>query len=103
MIPDKNKILEYAREHFSLGKTVLGVFVIFIVFIDENSCIQRIRYDAEINDLRRQIAAQNDTTDYYNRQIERIKTDRHTVEQIAREQYYMSKPNEDIYIIEPKK
>lgn len=103
MIPDKNKILEYARKHFSWGKTVLVVFVIFIVFIDENSCIQRIRYDAEINDLRRQIAAQNDTTDYYNRQIERIKTDRHTVEQIAREQYYMSKPNEDIYIIEPKK
>lgn len=100
---DKNKILEFVRNHFSLGKTVLVLFVIFIIFIDENSCIQRIRYDAEINDLRRQIAAQNDTTDYYNRQIERLKTDRNTVEQIAREQYYMSKPNEDIYIVEPRK
>lgn len=100
---DKNKILEFVRSHFSLGKTVLVLFVIFIIFIDENSCIQRIRYDAEINDLRRQIEAQNDTTDYYNRQIERLKTDRNTVEQIAREQYYMSKPNEDIYIVEPQK
>ena len=100
---DKVKILDYARKHFSWGKAVLVIFVIFIIFIDENSCIQRIRYDAEINDLRQQIAAQNDTTNYYNRQIERLKTDKNVVEQIAREQYYMSKPNEDIYIVEPKK
>ena len=90
-------------KHFSLGKAFLVVFVIFILFIDENSCIQRVRYDRQINDLRQQIAAQNDTTDYYNRQIERLKTDKNEVEQIAREQYYMSKPSEDIYIIEPKK
>lgn len=100
---DKDKALEFVRKHFSLGKAVLVVFVIFIVFIDENSCIQRIRYDAEINDLHRQIDAQNDTTDYYNRQIEKLKNDKNVVEQIAREQYYMSKPSEDIYIIKPKK
>lgn len=100
---EKNKILEYARKHFSPGKAVLVVFLIFILFIDENSCIQRIRYDGEINDLRQQIAAQNDTTDYYNSQIEKLRTDKNVVEQIAREQYYMSKPNEDIYIVEPKK
>lgn len=102
---DKKKIFEFVRKHFSLslGKAFLVVFVIFILFIDENSCIQRVRYDRQINDLRQQIAAQNDTTDYYNRQIERLKTDKNEVEQIAREQYYMSKPSEDIYIIEPKK
>ena len=100
---DKKKILEFVRKHFSLGKAFLVVFVIFILFIDENSCIQRVRYDRQINNLRQQIAAQNDTTDYYNRQIERLKTDKNVIEQIAREQYYMSKPSEDIYIIEPKK
>lgn len=100
---DKKKILEFVRKHFSLGKAFLVVFVIFILFIDENSCIQRVRYDRQINDLRQQIAAQNDTTDYYNQQIERLKTDKNVIEQIAREQYYMSKPSEDIYIVEPKK
>ena len=79
---DKKKIFEFVRKHFSLGKAFLVVFVIVILFIDENSCIQRVRYD---------------------RQIERLKTDKNEVEQIAREQYYMSKPSEDIYIIEPKK
>ena len=97
---DKNKILDFIRHRLSIGKLFLAVFVIFIIFIDENSCIQRIKYDNEINRLRQEIAAQNDTTDYYNRRIEELKSNKSVVEQIAREQYLMSKPNEDIYIIE---
>ena len=90
---DKNKVFSFIRNRISVGKLFLAIFIIFIIFIDENSCIQRIKYDAEINDLRKQIAAQNDTTEYYNRRIEELKT----------EQYLMSKPNEDIYLIENKK
>ena len=97
---DKNKILDFIRHRLSIGKLFLAVFVIFIIFIDENSCVQRIKYDNEINRLRQEIAAQNDTTDYYNRRIEELKSNKSVVEQIAREQYLMSKPNEDIYIIE---
>ena len=41
---------------------------------------------------------QNDTTEYYNRRIEELKTDKNIIEQVAREQYLMSKPNEDIYL-----
>lgn len=97
---DKAKIFAFVRKHFSIGKLFLALFVLFIVFIDENSCIQRIKYDATINELRQQIKEQNDTTEYYNRKIEELKSNKDMVEQIAREQYYMSKPNEDIYIIE---
>ena len=98
---DKNKVFSFIRNR--IGKLFLAIFIIFIIFIDENSCIQRIKYDAEINDLRKQIAAQNDTTEYYNRRIEELKTDKNIIEQVAREQYLMSKPNEDIYLIENKK
>ena len=76
MILDKNKVFSFIRNRIS---------------------------DAEINDLRKQIAAQNDTTEYYNRRIEELKTDKNIIEQVAREQYLMSKPNEDIYLIENKK
>ena len=94
---DKNKVFSFIRNRISVGKLFLAIF------IDEISCIQRIKYDAEINDLRKQIAAQNDTTEYYNRRIEELKTDKNIIEQVAREQYLMSKPNEDIYLIENKK
>ena len=53
--------------------------------------------------IRNRISAQNDTTEYYNRRIEELKTDKNIIEQVAREQYLMSKPNEDIYLIENKK
>lgn len=99
----QNKVFSFIRNRISVGKLFLAIFIIFIIFIDENSCIQRIKYDAEINDLRKQIAAQNDTTEYYNRRIEELKTDKNIIEQVAREQYLMSKPNEDIYLIENKK
>lgn len=101
---DKNKVFSFIRNRISVGKLFLAIFIIFIIFIDENKFrIQRIKYDAEINDLRKQIAAQNDTTEYYNRRIEELKTDKNIIEQVAREQYLMSKPNEDIYLIENKK
>ena len=64
-----------------------------IFYFRWDRCIQRIKYDAEINDLRKKIAAQNDTTEYYNRRIEELKTDKNIIEQVAREQYLMSKPN----------
>ena len=85
---DKNKVFSFIRNRISVGKLFLAIFIIFIIFIDENSCIQRIKYDAEINDLRK---------------IEELKTDKNIIEQVAREQYLMSKPNEDIYLIENKK
>ncbi len=83
---DKNKVFSFIRNRISVGKLFLAIFTIFIIFIDENSCIQRIKYDAEINDLRKQIAAQNDTS-----RIEELKTDKNIIEQVAREQYLMSK------------
>ena len=89
---DKNKVFSFIRNRISVGKLFLAIFIIFIIFID-----------AEINDLRKQIAAQNDTTEYYNRRIEELKTDKNIIEQVAREQYLMSKPSEDIYLIENKK
>ena len=46
---------------------------------------------------------QGTSTEYYNRRIEELKTDKNIIEQVAREQYLMSKPNEDIYLIENKK
>ena len=71
---DKNKVFSFIRNRISVGKLFLAIFIIFI-----------------------------DTTEYYNRRIEELKTDKNIIEQVAREQYLMSKPNEDIYLIENKK
>ncbi len=97
---DDNKWIVLLRERLSVGKVALFAFVVFIIFIDENSCIQQAKFDKEIDRLNEQIEAQNDTTEYYNRLVEKLQTSKELVEQTAREQFFMCKPNEHIYIIE---
>ncbi len=96
----KKKWFIFLREHFSFGKSCLVAFVIFIIFIDENSCIQQTKYDKEIDRLNQLIKEQNDTTEHYNNLVKELTTDKKLVEKIAREQFLMCKPNEHIYVIE---
>ncbi len=92
----------FLRNRLSIGAVALFIFAIYILLIDENSCIQQEKYDAEIERLTEQIEAQNDTADYYDELAKKLKTDEELIEKIAREQFYMSKPGEDVYVIEEK-
>ncbi len=103
MKPENNKLLTFIRTHFSVGKLFLLGFVIFIICLDDYSCVQRVKNDKEINNLRQQIKGLNDTTELYNQRAKELKHDKELIEQIAREEYLMKKPNEEIYIIETEK
>ena len=70
-----------------------------MVFFDTNSLIIHSQYNSDINKL-------EDEKEYYHKEIEK---DQKAIEELskedgletfAREQYYMKKENEDIYIIE---
>ncbi len=100
MTLSNNKWIKYLRERLTIGRVAFLAFVVFIIFIDENSCIQQAKYDREIDRLTQQIEAQNDTTEYYNTLVEKLQTSKELVEQIAREDFLMSKSNEHVYLIE---
>ncbi len=78
---------------------ILSVFVIWMLFFDENSYLNHREFDNEINELENWIV-------YHKKQIaedrEMIKKlqDSLELERFAREKYLMKKKNEDIYIIE---
>ena len=75
------------------------LFVIWMLFFDENSFLNQHELNNEIDKLEK-------ATDYYKKEIDHDKkiiknlenTD--SLERFAREQYRMKKKNEDIYIIE---
>jgi len=75
------------------------VFAIWMLFFDANSLIIHNELNSEINDL-------DDEKSYYSNEIVKDKKAIKTlstdegIEKLAREKYYMKKPNEDIYIIE---
>jgi cell division protein DivIC len=75
------------------------LFLAWIVFFDENSFVSHAENKRRLNELNRQ-------KEYY---IERINSDyqkledlnagKNELEKFAREQYFMSKPDEDIFIV----
>lgn len=78
---------------------ILLTFTIWMVFFDENSLVNHLEFNKEINQL-------NQEKEYYESEI---KTDKELIdkldneeelEKFARETYKMKKENEDIYIIQ---
>ncbi len=78
---------------------ILSIFIIWMVFFDENSWLNHREFNKEINKL-------NSKKIYYKSQIKQDKElinklqNKEQLEKFAREQYYMKKENEEIYIIE---
>ena len=78
---------------------ILLTFAIWMVFFDENSLVNHLEFNKEINQL-------NQEKEYYESEIKRDKElikkldSDEELEKFARETYKMKKENEDIYIIQ---
>ena len=80
---------------------VLLAFVFWMLFLDSNSWIIHHELNSEIDDL-------NKNKEYYLNQINKDKAiieklnDSLELEKFARQEYYMKRENEEIFIIEYK-
>jgi cell division protein FtsB len=84
-----------------LNKYWLSIIIgmIFTFLIGENNLFNRISYNRQINRLKEEI-------DYYNQekannlqQLNELHSDNESLEKLAREQYRMVKPDEELFII----
>ena len=93
----KNKpIVKFTTNKYII---VLSIFIVWMVFFDENSFLNHLEFDKEIEKL-------NNEKEYLNSQIKKDKElikkldDKDQLEKFAREEYNMKKENEEIYLIE---
>lgn len=92
----KNKYLKPFKNIFIL---ILVVFAIWMLFFDANSWLIHHELNTEIDDLENE-------KEYYQKEIRKDKKDlkklstEEGLEKFAREEYYMKRDNEDIFIIE---
>ena len=94
-------VYNWAKRYITVPLLGVGCFVIYVCFVnEENSVIDRMRYEKRIEELRKEIAANNDTLEYYRHLNATLETDRETMERVVREHYHMQRPDEDIYIFE---
>ena len=92
----ENKIIRFLSNKYFI---ILMLFVIWMIFFDENSLINHWELDKEIDNLEK-------SNEYYQKEIEQDKkvidnlNDPDSLEKYAREEYKMKRENEEIFLIE---
>ena len=88
----------YVRRHKYLITIVS--FLIIIVFLDENSLIQRAQHRREIQELTSEIEKYRNQYERDTEMLKELMNNPEAMEKVAREKYLMKKPNEDVFIFE---
>ncbi len=78
-------------------------FAVWFMFFDQNNFISIIRYNNKISDLTKQKAELIETIKRDSIKLHQLKTDDKSLEKFAREEYFMHKPNEEVFVIRDKK
>ena len=78
-------------------------FAVIIGFLDENSLFRRLAYEREISQLKEEIEKYRADYEENTKRLNELNSNPDAIEQVAREKYLMTKPNEDIYVFEDNK
>lgn len=97
------KILNYIPSFLKNKFFLTGAgFVVWMLFFDKSDVLTQMDRYQELKELRQ-------STDYYKKQIagcrqeiKDLQNNPRYLEKISREKYYLSRDNEDIYIIDSK-
>lgn len=95
-----NKINLWIRHKAHLPIIVIGGAVILVLFFNDETSVQlNMAYEKEIRSLQAEIKLCRDSAEFYRRHYRSIIDGTENLEHVAREQYRMQRPTEDIFII----
>ncbi len=79
---------------------VVIFFTVMTVFIDSNCILERRYVWASINALQKEISTLDASYQENTRKLNELRNNPRSVVRVAREKYYMTRPGEDLFIIE---
>ena len=75
------------------------VFLVWLFVFDRNSLIDRIKYTQSLKEMEAEKQYYQESIEENSQRLEELKTNRENLEKFAREQYFMRRENEDVYVI----
>jgi cell division protein FtsB len=75
------------------------LFLTWIIFFDENSIVSHQKNKRRLYELKQQEEYYRERIEIDKQKLEDLKAGEEKLEKFAREQYYMSKPDEDVFIV----
>lgn len=82
---------------------VIVFFVVLFLFLDEYNIIDTIRLKSEVNDLKKQEAELEEGIVSDSIRVSHLIGDLDALERFGREEYYMKRSDEDVYVINKEK
>ena len=92
----KLKIPSYLKNTYVI---IILFFVVWMVFFDSNSTLVHLELNEQINELKKETEYFKNEIKKDNKEISKIQSDS-GLEKYAREELFMKRDNEDIFIIE---
>lgn len=78
----------------------IAIFLLWLLFFDKTNVVNHISELSKIHKLKTQKELYEEGIKDINSQLNLLNTNNQTLERFAREQYYLKKEGEDIYLIE---
>ncbi|BBE19100.1 cell division protein DivIC, stabilizes FtsL against RasP cleavage [Aquipluma nitroreducens] len=78
---------------------VLAAFVVWVIFFDDNNLRQHQKNLQELAMLQEQVSFYKHKIEADKRKLIELQTNDENLEKFAREQFFMKKANEEIYVI----
>ncbi len=90
----------WVRRRSHLALLVIGGVIVLLLFFNEDASMKlNMQYQEEIRSLSKEIEECLDSAAWYRTHREALETGTDELEHIAREEYHMQRPTEDVYLI----
>lgn len=93
------KLIARLKPYMNKYVITIAVLAVFIIFLDQNSVTRRLKLEREIATLKKEIRRYEELRDKSADRLESLKAGNAELERVAREEYYMKKENEDIFLV----
>ena len=96
------KIVDFFIKHkgkVNKYQITIVIFLIMTFFVGENTLLDGIYYEAKIKSLRADVESLRQDNEEKFQQLKDLQGDRESLEKFAREQFLMTKSDEDIFLI----
>ena len=77
---------------------IFVAFVVVLLFFGDNNYMRISKYRSQINELKSQIKAYEDSAAMYDAKVNELNTDNESLERLVREKYGMKRVNEEVFI-----
>ncbi len=91
-----NSVFKILRNKWIVASVL---FLTWIVFFDENSIVSHQKNKRRLYELKQQEDYYRERIEIDKQKLEDLKAGEEKLEKFAREQYYMSKPDEDVFVV----